>query len=107
MSVDELERLAIKSTPMPEGLSLPEQWLYQAFRLLYKEYNAKIINREQAKIEKMQILKSFESAMLWYKIYKRSQEIQYKLSFLLAKMNKSECELCKKVAKIWTGIEEK
>lgn len=55
----DIEILAHGNKPMPEFASFPEVCLYQAFADLYSRLYMKRVGREQAKAEKMQILKKF------------------------------------------------
>lgn len=54
------ERLAMQNAPMPDGLSSPDQLMYQALCLLYTRYRLKTISREQASNEKRQLLREHE-----------------------------------------------
>lgn len=55
----DIEILAHGNKPMPESASFPEVCLYQAFADLYSRLHLTRVGREQAKAEKMQILKRF------------------------------------------------
>lgn len=54
--VSELERLAIRGEPMPDGLNLTDQWFFQSMSLLYERYHAGFIDRKIGKREKGQIV---------------------------------------------------
>lgn len=54
--VSELERLAMRGEPMPEGLSLTDQRFFQSLSLLYARYRAGFIDRAAGSREKGQIL---------------------------------------------------
>lgn len=54
--VSELERLAIRGEPMPDGLNLTDQWFFQSLSLLYARYRAGFIDRAAGSREKGQIL---------------------------------------------------
>ena len=56
MDLDELERIAMRGGPMPDGLNLTDQWFFQSISLLYERYRAGFINREKGKKEKGQIV---------------------------------------------------
>ncbi len=46
------ERQAMQAQPMPEGLSLEDQLMYQALSILYARYKRHELTREQATAEK-------------------------------------------------------
>ena len=57
------ERLALAGAPMPEGLEMPEQMLYQALASLYGRFRANLIDKESAAKEKQAIADAYH----WYK----------------------------------------
>lgn len=50
------EKQAANGEPMPDGLSLPEQYAYQALSYLYGRHKLKLISKEQGKTEKGKII---------------------------------------------------
>ena len=52
----EFERAAMKNDPMPDGLCLVDQCMFQALANLYARYRLGIISREQARAEKGRML---------------------------------------------------
>lgn len=101
--VSELEKSAMRGGPMPDGLCLPDQALYQALRELYRCYRGCGISREDAKKEKSALLKSHAKLMQWYRIYQETAEMRNRLSAALVKVNKEGCECCQLVVKIFDG----
>lgn len=57
------ERLALAGAPMPEGLEMPEQMIYQALASLYGRFRANLIDKESAVKEKQAIADAYH----WYK----------------------------------------
>lgn len=57
------ERRALAGAPMPEGLEMPEQMLYQALASLYGRFRANLIDKESAAKEKQAIADAYH----WYK----------------------------------------
>ena len=55
------EQQAAHGQPMPNGLSQPEQLLYQSLCVLYSRYRRGEINREQAADEKQKLLSACEA----------------------------------------------
>ena len=56
MDLDELERIAMRGGPMPDGLNLTDQRFFQGISYLYARYRAGFIDREAGSREKGQIL---------------------------------------------------
>lgn len=57
------ERLALAGAPMPVGLEMPEQMLYQALASLYGRFRANLIDKDSAVKEKQAIADAYH----WYK----------------------------------------
>lgn len=55
------EKIAMSGGEMPNGLEYPDQILFLELRLLYDSYKRKIIDRETATREKVQLLRSYEA----------------------------------------------
>lgn len=55
------ERAAMRNAPMPDGLTFPDQLMYQALALLYARYQRNAITRERASAEKKQLLREYEA----------------------------------------------
>lgn len=53
------EKKAMVGEEMPDGLSYPDQLLYQAMALLYARYRLGSISREQAVVEKKKLLEEY------------------------------------------------
>lgn len=60
-TVLDYERSAMQNAPMPPGLTFPDQLMYQSLALLYARYRLKLISREQASVEKKQLLREHEA----------------------------------------------
>lgn len=104
MSTEELEKLAAKGEQMPDGLTAPEQLLFQSLRQLYALYKTGRIKKEWAKAEKTKILQEYAQNVLNHKCWVTSLERQRKLSYMIQDIRKCECETCKKVLRIVEGI---
>ena len=57
------EREAARGDVMPDGLTLMEQYAYQAMRNLYGSYRKGLVTKDQAVLEKRRILKSLKQAL--------------------------------------------
>ena len=55
------EKEAMAGNEMPKGLEYPDQILFLELRLLYDSYKRKLIDRETATREKVELLRTYES----------------------------------------------
>lgn len=55
------ERIAMVGGEMPTGMEYPDQILFLELRLLYDSYKRKIIDRDTATREKVQLLRTYEA----------------------------------------------
>lgn len=104
MTVDEISSLAAIGSEMPDRLNSAEQRLFQSLRLLYAQYRMGSVSPEQGKREKAKIVKAFEVDTLRIQIDRRCMDINLRLGHLLNE--KSNCETCKRVARILDGREK-
>lgn len=64
------ERIAMAGGDMPKGLEYPDQILFLELRLLYNSYKKKLIDREAATREKVELLRTYESHKIVDKLCK-------------------------------------
>ena len=55
------EKIAMAGGEMPEGMEYPDQILFLELRLLYDSYKRKLIDREAATREKVELLRTYEA----------------------------------------------
>ena len=55
------EKIAMVGGEMPKGLEYPDQILFLELRLLYDSYKRKLIDRETATREKVELLRTYEA----------------------------------------------
>ena len=55
------EKIAMAGGEMPKGLEYPDQILFLELRLLYDSYKRKLIDREKATQEKVELLRTYEA----------------------------------------------
>ena len=55
------EKIAMSGGEMPEGMEYPDQILFLELRLLYDSYKRKMIDREAATQEKVELLRTYEA----------------------------------------------
>lgn len=60
MDLNELERIAMRGGPMPDGLSLANQTYFEGIRYLYAQFCSRTINRECGSVEKKKMLRKRE-----------------------------------------------
>lgn len=60
MDLDELERIAMRGGPMPDGLSLVNQTYFEGIRYLYAQFHSGTINRECGSADKKKMLRKRE-----------------------------------------------
>lgn len=55
------EKIAMSGGELPKGLEYPDQILYLELRLLYDSYKRKLIDRDTATREKVELLRTYEA----------------------------------------------
>ena len=105
MTADEIYEIARKRQPAPDDLTLPEQLLYTTARNIYKSYQDGIISLEQAKQEKRQSIRNFESLNLKCDIYSDHMKRMVTISQVLGDVERNGCERCKRAARVFDGRE--
>ena len=55
------EKIAMSGGEMPKGLEYPDQILFLELRLLYDSYKRKLIDRDKATQEKIELLRTYEA----------------------------------------------
>lgn len=55
------EKIAMSGGEMPKGLEYPDQILFLELRLLYDSYKRKLIDRDTATREKVELLRTYEA----------------------------------------------
>lgn len=101
---DELNILASKGQPMPDGLTSPEQLYYLSLRCLYTDYRKQVINVEQAKAERVKLTDSFIDNMYNYALYKHQVEVHLVYAKNFQDIKNNGCEVCNKLYKILCGL---
>lgn len=98
----EFEKKAARGEPMPDDLNGPERALYISLRGLYYQYRQEIIDREQAKKEKTQVVNDYYQAVLGERCREKSVKIWHRLP---TDAYKCECPECKRIVGIILGLE--
>lgn len=106
MDVKTIETLAAQNQGLPDGLTQPEQLIFLALRYLHNEYKQGRIDKNQAAVDKMKLLKEFEVAKLHYDMYSKTAAMRNRLRMQLSKININGCEYCRKVIEIFDRRDE-
>lgn len=64
------EKIAMSGGEMPKGMEYPDQILFLELRLLYDSYKRKLIDRDTATREKVELLRTYEAHKIVEKIGK-------------------------------------
>lgn len=105
MTAEEIYEFARTRKPVPDTLTLTEQQLYSVARNLYKAFADGIVSAEQAKREKLNSIREFESVSKWFEIYEDYGRRRLKISALTIEAEKNGCEICKRISRVFDGRE--
>jgi hypothetical protein len=74
------EKIAMAGGEMPKGLEYPDQILFMELRLLYDSYKRKLVDRDVATREKVELLRTYEAhkivdrmGKVWVQIIKKTE----------------------------------
>lgn len=68
------EKIAMSGGEVPKGLEYPDQILFLELRLLYDSYKRKLIDRDTATQEKVELLRTYEAHKIVEKMGKECVE---------------------------------
>lgn len=102
-SVEDIERLAMTGSEVPEGYTQPEQLLLLSLRVLHWEYRHGVIDKVQAKEEKFRLVQEYEAGKRMYGIFREAVEIRNTMSHKLTAAEKSGCPHCRELVRIFDG----
>ncbi len=105
-AIKKIEAAASRSGAyMPDDLTSAGQLLFLKLQFLNGTYRRGEISVERAKFEKLQIIKQYEHdeqrCVAWDMYADRIK----RLGAIASEANKSDCERCKRIVAIFTGIE--
>lgn len=106
MNQEQLERLAAKNAPLPDGLDVPQQYMFLSLRSLYALYHASGIDKEQAKQEKTRILDQYKDFDLKWRIAQQHMQMLRAVQKYEWSIKESGCEVCKGLYRALCGLEE-
>lgn len=80
----DLNTMAAKGIPMPDGLALHEVVYYKALTLLYGEYHAGKVDVEEAKKQKRQLMKDYAEAAYTLDMWRHGARLATELNKLVS-----------------------
>ena len=96
---EEINKIACSKCDMPDGLSMSEKLLFLALRSLYYQYSQGFIKREQATVEKNQLLKQYTNNQMWEDIFCDDVKIHNAINKLTAPLGSKISEMVEQEAK--------
>lgn len=69
------EKIAMAGGEMPKGLEYPDQILFLELRLLYNSYKRKLIDRDTATQEKVELLRTYEANKIGEKVVNECSDL--------------------------------
>lgn len=101
---DEIERLAASGKEMePQDPGLPDTWLFWSMQILYREFRAGYINREQARKRKNALLSQYDLQKFYERCGAWCAETRKKTQAVLMEAQKSDCPICHKLVMVFDG----
>lgn len=85
------EKIAMAGSQMPKGLEYPDQILFLELRLLYESYKRKMIDRDTATQEKLELLRTYEAHKIVEKMGKEWVDIIRLTELVRADYRKNPC----------------
>lgn len=85
------EKIAMSGGEMPKGLEYPDQILFLELRLLYDSYKRKLIDREKAKQEKVELLRNYKANRIGENAVKECADLIRRTELARAYYRKNPC----------------
>lgn len=104
----DLEKLA--ATPgaeMPDGLKIGEQLLFLTLRELYNNFRSGAVNRERGKREKQRIMVAYQNIESQERLMDYHVQLRRRLEREVGSLHLCDCPTCRKVARVFDGIDRK
>ncbi len=104
--IEQLEALAKKNEPIPQGLNSAQINFYLNMLLLCKCYKQKSITKEEATNAKKELYAAYYRENRMVEIWQDALEIRKKLCGISKQAYTGTCETCKKMIRIFDGLEK-
>lgn len=88
---------------MPENATLADTLLYQNLRLLYREYKAGVISREQGLIQKNRLVRQYGVQKLWEQCAQTDYERWRRYQVVQEEAAKNGCPVCRRIVAVLDG----
>lgn len=105
MTLKELEQLAAKGAPIPDGLTIAQECVFLELRALYGAYRSKLVPKAQAKQEKGLILHRYEDLALKERAMNKHMGMLRMVQRYEMEIQHSGCNACKKLYRALCGLE--
>ncbi len=105
MELSKLDELAYQMSPLPAGLKMPETYYFLTMRSLYAMFAAGQITADQAKQEKIQVVRDYNAFDLVHRIGEHDMRVLRKIQQNKDYYDKNGCPACKALANQICGIE--
>lgn len=104
MDLSKLDELAYKMSPLPAGLKMPETYYFLTMRSLYAMFAAGQITAEQARQEKMLVIRNYNQFNLVHRIGEHDMHVLRKIQSNADYYDKNGCPVCKALANQICGL---
>lgn len=105
VDTSKIEKAAATGSDMDGELCNPDMWLFLSLRELYSQYRAGLIDRDRAKKEKATLLARYELERFYYDSYLEVVKMRNRVDSQLVELEKCGCEQCKKLIRIFDGMD--
>lgn len=102
---DDLNVMAAKLLPAPEGLHLYEQCYYRALVSLYREYHAGAMSIDQARADKRKLVDTYIDEAYTYDLSCEYADRLRVFQRYQHEIHKSGCPVCEKLNRALCGLE--
>lgn len=100
---EHLEHLAMHGQPMPEDVGFSDKLLYLSLRSLYDLYRRSGVSRDEAKDIKTKLYEEYRRNSFDERLLDHHARIRNSYSHILTEAEKSGCQICKKLVRVFDG----
>ena len=104
MTANEVWELARTRQALPENADNSARLLYYTARAIYKAWERKEIDNDNAKAEKQRAIRAYERYALDERIYKETTRRRLEIAKLTGEARHNGCEICKRLADVIEGL---
>ena len=107
IDVSKIEKAAATGREMDDDLCAPDIWLFLSLRELYSQHRSGLIDRDQARKEKAELLAKHEISRFYYDCYVETAKLRNRIASELVELEKCGCEHCRRLIRIFDGRSER